>query len=198
MAITRDSLKRAFSTHQLPFSIAAIAVAAALIFAVLGVKARRAAAPFGKQLIELQGAAASIADFKRGFVPPDPREQLRWNASPEELALGISHGHRLSLAQLITASAEGFHLRDIRVRFSPPDSAIAAKARLAADGSPVPLAGYTLSVEFSGGFADALTFVNSLPATVVLERFRVLRSAGGSHVSLVLAVYESADAKQPA
>jgi hypothetical protein len=198
MAITRDSLKRAFDSNQLAYSTTAIAAVAAIMFAGLGVKARRAAAPFGRELIELQGAAANIAAFKRGFVPPEPREQLRWNASPEELALGISHGHRLSLAQLLTSSAEGVQLRDIRVHFTPPDSAMAASPRLAADGTSVPLAAYALNVEFSGGFADALTFVNSLPATVVLERFRVLRSPGGSHFALVLAVYESADAKQPA
>ncbi len=197
MAITRESLARTLQSTPISVYATMVAVVAAFIFAGLGLKARRAAAPFGKQLVELQGTMRTLEDFRRGFRPPNPEEQLLWNASSEALALGIRHQQRFSLGQTVTSQAEALGLRDVRVRFAAADSGLSAQPRVGASGAPVPVAAYAMSVEFSGGFENALTFVNSLPVTVVVERFRVSKVPGGPHFSLTLSVYETVDVKQP-
>ena len=154
--------------------ITAVAVLALALSVWVGNKARKQREEYDSGVTRLRTVARQVQDVRTSFQPATASENLSLGPA-DSITTAISHTARVALAQRIAQAAADAGLTGIRVEFTPGDS-VSVPSRPGPGGQNASVAPYVLVVECQGGFAKLLTFVNSLPSVVALERI------GGAHV----------------
>ena len=152
---------------------------------VVGILAGRANAAMQPAKASWSAAETQIAGIQRSArESSDPAD-----ATGEMKSLGVQPEERQLFADALLAMARNDSLTGVRVTVIPrPDQLFVPARRVG--GESIQSAGYALSVEFTGRFADARKFVNSLPPSVSIWRLDANRVDGGARYQLVLSVYE--------
>lgn len=196
MAASTAELTDALRRHRVQAEACGVAL---LLFAasiLVGVAAKRRAAPVALDLARATSQLAEIGAFRGAFRPSSPAEDARQAAVFDSLSIGTPHDLRMSLIEDVATIAEDAGLRNVRVTFAGADSAAPApRPELSGvDVANVKVADYTIALECTGAFGAMLTAIRALPRTVAVEQIVAQRAATGEGYRVVLAVYESAKA----
>lgn len=194
MTIDRARTATLMRTYRTQILIGSVSVVAFVGFIGLGMAARRHTAATAVEVTQLASIRSEVSNFRTAFRA-SPADDA-WLVSVDDTTMiSTTHDLRVSLAEQVASKAERVGLADVRVRFTPPDSA-AAPPRPDLMRSSVTIADYTLTVDAAGSLGDVLAFVNQLPPSVALQRLTATRSNNGAEYHLVLAVLESAGVEQ--
>jgi len=153
--------------------------------AIVGIRAGRASAAVQAAKASWSAAESRIATVQR--APRDSSDPP--DVTGEVASLGVLPQERSLFAAALQEIAHRDSLTGIRVAVIPRPERLFVPARRVRGASIEPAA-YALSVEFTGRFADARKFVNSLPPSVSISRFDATRVDRGVRYQLVLSVYE--------
>lgn len=187
---TRDDLARAWKSNRGHWQAALLSLAVAVVALVLGTAAHRRSAPARSEASALESAERLVEQFRSSFRQASPAEQAGWQHGLDSLGIGMAGGTKLQLAQSIAHGAEAAGLRSIEVRFGTADSAF-VPPRGGGDFVAVAPANYTVVISGVGGFANVVTFVNSLPPAVSVIRLDAARDKAVTRYRISLAVYEN-------
>jgi hypothetical protein len=194
MAMTMTDLKSFSTRYRVHAEAIGVALFAFVVFAGLGIAARRKLAPARTDEAAAAAVDGEISSFRAAFkaapTSPDVMATL-----PDSFAIDVPRDDRVSLAGNLASRAELVGLSDVRVKFALPDSS-AAPDHPDLFSTTVAVADYSVSIECAGSFASVLSLVNQLPPSVALQRITAVRDKTGSHFRLMLAVFESARAAQ--
>jgi hypothetical protein len=175
-----------------PNQVLAIAVGI-LVLALAGwtgVRARTVAKALTARRVAWEGTASQLATVRQQFRVPTSTESAALVAESSRMGtLGVPRGDKLTLIDWVGRLAEACALAGVRVSsVARSDSAWVGPREVA--GAVITPAGYALSVEFAGSFANAQKFVSSLPPSVSLSRLTAARRNGATVYQLILSVYE--------
>jgi hypothetical protein len=185
---------RRFNTNQLLAVTAAVIVAAASGW--VGFQARKTSMALETKREALQRATEQVASVQRQLRPPTPTETAELVAEASRIgALGVADADRLVLVDSIGRLAEASGLARVRVLSRARNDSLYLRPRAVVSQTLAP-AGYELNVEFAGGFAEVVKFVNSLPPSVSVSRFSAARRGGQTGYQMILSVYQL-NAKEP-
>jgi hypothetical protein len=190
-----ERLRRLVSTDRQTAERLILGILTLLVAVVLGSSAARRRASTSRRFHEYQNALQTVTQFRVAYRPVSLDEEKRWRASVDSLMLGLPAGNRLAVIDSVTRIAESRGLRDVRVRFAAPDSTF-IPSRGEGPGGAVS-AGYTVTVNGGGSYADVLGMIGALPAFVSVIRADIATDLRGVRYHLVLAVYESSDGHRP-
>lgn len=184
------STARRYRVQAMGVGTALFAIVPAML---LGVGARHRVAALRTEQRRLESDSAEIANFRSHFRAAPGEQELR--GLPDTLAIAVSRDMRVSLAETIASRAEHLGLRDVRVRFSSPDSASPpARPELTSKDAAIAVADYDLSIDCGGDYAAVLSLIGQLPTSVALQRLIAVRGVRGGEYHLSLAVFENAKA----
>jgi hypothetical protein len=186
MALTTAELKTMAQRHQAHAEAIGVALLATIVALALGISARRQAAPLNAERDRLRAASAELESFRSSFRATTPEEDAF--RLPDSLSVGVSRDVRVTLAQLVAQRAEQSGLRDVRIRFAPPDSGAAPAAP---DFGGAHIADYSIALECHGGMSSLLSLIRHLPPSVALERISATRGGGTGDFVVTLAVFET-------
>jgi hypothetical protein len=192
---TMAGIRSWIATHRLQSETLALSILGLVVFTTLGLRARKQAEPMRAEQIKLKGAQTEVAMFRSQFKSSSPALDLRIAQLTDSLSVALPREQRVALAQRIAAEADAIGLSDVRVRFATPDSS-AAPARPDLVRSPVTTADYSIAVDCYGGFANVLSLVNRLPASVAVQRIIGVDVNGRAHFEISLAVFEASPAPE--
>jgi hypothetical protein len=195
-AIPIAKLRALITRHRRVSSYVAIALGVLIVSIAGGAAARRRIAPVEIQRNRLRSTEHDIRTFRSAFRQASLEEKAFRFA--DSLAVSVPRDARFSVAQRLAQRAEQLGLSDVRVRFVATDSA-EAPAGPAVPGVPeisgahIAVADYAIAVDCRGALTTLLSLVNSLPASVALQRLGADRAPIGGAVEyhLALAVFES-------
>lgn len=156
----------------------------------VGLQARQASKDLAARRDALQTANEKVASVQRQLRPPTPTETAALLAESGRLrALGVADADRLVLVDSIGQLAEASGLRQVRVLSRARNDSLYLRPRRVASQTLDP-AGYALDLEFTGGFAEVVKFVNSLPPSVSVSRFIAARRGNQTAYHVILSVYQ--------
>ena len=172
--------------------VMAVAVGALVMGAsvYVGSKARSANRELETRRLAWQETANQLATVQQQFKAPSSNESAALIAESSRLgSLAVTPEDRLVLVDAVGRLAEACGLRRIRVNSVQRGDTLFARER-SLPGGDLHLAEYALDVEFEGGFAGVVQFVNTLPPSVSVSRLGAMRRPGGATYQVILSVYE--------
>lgn len=168
----------------------AVAVVVIGVAGWVGTQARAASASLATKRAAWEQTANQLATVRQQFRVPSSTESAALIVESSRMgALGVPASEKLTLVESIGRLAEACALRQVRANaVAKWDSAYVVERQMGA--TSLQPADYAVAVEFAGGFADALKFVNSLPLSVSLSRMTAGRRGEATVYQLILSVYQ--------
>jgi hypothetical protein len=166
----------------------AIAVVGASLW--IGLSARGAAATLTARRLDWAEAARSIESARRELSAASAGEiEVARKAEGERRQLGVAAAESAALLDSLGRLARAAGLTDVGVsRVLGDGSPRRSDATLAAAG--LRRAGYAVVVDFTGGFADVVKFVSTVPSSVSLSQFTGARQPGRARYQVLFSVHE--------
>jgi hypothetical protein len=182
-----DRLRRINLDVALAITVSVIVAGAS---AWVGLGARSATAALATKRIALQRATDQVSSLRQQLRTPTPKETAALIAEASRLrALGVADSDRQDLVDAVGQLAESSGLGHIKVYAKVRNDSLYLRPRTIVSQT-LPPASYELELEFAGGFAEVIRFVNSLPPSVSVSRFSASRRGGLTDYSMILSVYQ--------
>jgi hypothetical protein len=189
MATSTESLRQWNTDHPNQAPTLGVGLLVIALSLWVGFQARSTAAELAKKQLDWQRTAEQFAMLQQQFRLPTSTESAALIAESARMgALGVPSSERVSLMELLVNLSEASGLTDVHVSFVTGDTSFLPPRTIGAD--PVNRASYGVALEFTGGFAGLVQFVNSLPPSVSLSRLGAARHGEQTAYHIFLSVYE--------